>query len=140
MIAALGCHGKPPSHLGATDPQLAPCPATPNCVSSAAGDSLHRVAAFSLAVPAETAWAVVREVVTQMPRTVIITASDEYLHAEARSLIFRFTDDLELHLRKGDSIIAVRSASRVGRSDFGVNRKRVESIRASLMARGVIRE
>jgi len=118
---------------------LAPCPSSPNCVSSDAdpGDS-HHVAPFTLAVPAAEAWRVVRQVIEEQPRTRIVAHTDHSLHAECRSRIFRFVDDLELRLRPAEGIIAVRSASRIGHSDLGVNRKRVEALRAELSRRGVI--
>jgi uncharacterized protein (DUF1499 family) len=53
--------------------------------------------------------------------------------------VFGFVDDLELHLRPAEKLIAVRSAARLGHSDLGVNRKRVEGLRAVLRERGVIR-
>ena len=74
-----------------------------------------------------------------LPRTRIVTETDDYLHAECRSAFFGFVDDLELHLRPTQGIIAVRSAARLGHSDFGVNRKRVENLRALLHRQGVIR-
>jgi uncharacterized protein (DUF1499 family) len=77
--------------------------------------------------------------VKEIPRTEIASQTDTYLHAECRSLVFRFVDDLELELRPGDGIIAVRSASRKGHSDFGVNRRRVEDLRERLRSRGVVK-
>ena len=74
-----------------------------------------------------------------LPRTTIVTESADYLHAECASAFFGFVDDLELHLRPAQNAIAVRSAARLGRSDFGVNRKRVERLRAQLKAQGVAR-
>jgi uncharacterized protein (DUF1499 family) len=74
-----------------------------------------------------------------MPRTAIVTETGDYLHAECRSAMLGFVDDLELHLRPGAGIIAVRSASRTGRSDFGVNRSRVEDLRAALIKRGIVK-
>jgi uncharacterized protein (DUF1499 family) len=74
-----------------------------------------------------------------LPRSQIITVTDDYVHAECRSAVFGFVDDLELHLRLGQNSIAVRSASRLGHGDFGVNRKRVESLRTLLTERGAIR-
>jgi len=65
--------------------------------------------------------------------------TDDYLHAECSSAFFGFVDDLELHLRPGQGTIAVRSAARLGHSDFGVNRKRVEKLRSLLTQQGVIR-
>jgi uncharacterized protein (DUF1499 family) len=77
--------------------------------------------------------------VAKLPRTRIVTDAEGYLHAECRSALLGFVDDLELHLRPADAQIAVRSASRLGYSDMGVNRRRVEALRAALAARGVIR-
>jgi uncharacterized protein (DUF1499 family) len=77
--------------------------------------------------------------VAGLPRTKIITVSDDYLYAECSSAVFGFVDDLELHLRSAQNSIAVRSGSRLGKSDFGVNRKRVENLRGLLLRQGVIR-
>jgi len=74
-----------------------------------------------------------------MPRTKIIRFTDDYIHAECTSAVFGFVDDLELHLKPAEKIIAVRSASRLGHSDLGVNRKRVEGLRAVLSRQGIIR-
>jgi uncharacterized protein (DUF1499 family) len=90
-------------------------------------------------MPAETAWRVIAEVVKTLPRTEIREVKDRYLHAECTSVVFRFVDDLELELRPGEGIIAVRSASRKGYSDFGVNRRRVERLREALRSRGVVK-
>ena len=135
LLAA--CGGRMPGDVGGED--LAPCPATPNCVSSLepAGSS-HHVAPLSLAVPPGEAWPVVVEVMRGWPRTEIASAGATRLHAVARSALFRFADDVELRLDADAGRIDVRSASRVGRSDLGVNRRRVEKLRAELGARGVV--
>jgi len=142
MILALllfSCAGMRPTNLGVHGALLAPCPSSPNCVSSDAKDSSHQVPAFQLALPAGDAWPVVREAVASLPRTAIITESPDYLHAECSSAIFGFVDDLELHLRTAQGLIAVRSASRLGYGDLGVNRRRVENLRDFLAQRGVVR-
>jgi uncharacterized protein (DUF1499 family) len=69
----------------------------------------------------------------------IVTDSAGYLHAECESAVFGFVDDLELHLRPDEGVIAVRSASRLGYSDVGANRRRVERLRAMLTRLGVVR-
>ena len=69
----------------------------------------------------------------------IVTQTDNYLHAECSSAFFGFVDDIELHLRPEQNLIAVRSAARLGRSDFGVNRKRVENLRSLLRQQSVVR-
>ena len=118
---------------------MAPCPPTPNCVSSDATDAAHLVTAFQLAVPSTDGWRTARAAVANLPRTRIVTETDDYLHAECSSAFFGFVDDIELHLRQVQGIIAVRSAARLGHSDFGVNRKRVENLRLLLRNQGVIR-
>ena len=71
-----------------------------------------------------------------IPRTRIVLLEPDFLHAESRSAIMGFVDDLEIQLRVSEKIIAVRSASRVGWSDMGVNRRRVESLRAAMLVAG----
>jgi uncharacterized protein (DUF1499 family) len=130
-----------PNSLDAAD--MAPaglkdCPGSPNCVSSEAADPKHRVEPFRLkGDPAET-WAAVLRMVAAMPRTDIISADDHYIRAECKSRLFRFVDDLELVLKRETGTVRVRSASRSGYYDFGVNRKRVEFLRQSLRADGLI--
>ena len=119
---------------------LACCPSTPNCVSSDAEGHAHKVLPLQLStiVTAGEAWQAVREFVSTLPRTRIINETDHYLHAECRSAMFGFVDDLELQLRPIEGVIAVRSAARLGYSDLGVNRRRVERLRRRLIARGVV--
>ena len=129
--------GKPSHTPGISAGRLAACPARPNCVCSDASDPPHAISALILSTPHERAWEAARSAVLSLPRTQIVSESKGYLHAECRSGVFGFVDDLELHLRPQSDSIAVRSASRLGYSDFGVNRKRVESLRAALAAHGV---
>jgi len=117
---------------------LAPCPRSPNCVCSDAPDASHRIEPFRLTGDAAAGWARIRKTLERQPRTRLISATDRYLHAEVRSRIFRFVDDLELLLSPDDGTVAVRSASRLGHSDFGVNRKRVERLRRLLAGQGAI--
>ena len=112
---------------------LAPCPDSPNCVSSLASgsDREHYVAPFSFSGDPAAAWQQLRTAVLAEKRVTIVEEKEDYLHAEMRSLIFRFVDDVEFSLDADAGLINVRSASRVGYSDFGVNRKRVERIRTA---------
>ena len=112
---------------------LAPCPDSPNCVSSLApgSDRGHYIAPFSFSGDPAVAWQQLKAAVLAEKRTTIVEEREGYLHAEMRSLIFRFVDDVEFSLDANAGHINVRSASRVGYSDFGVNRKRVERIRAA---------
>lgn len=133
-----GCAGTRPPNLGDLGGSLAPCPSSPNCVSSDADDA-HHVAPFQLSVEPAEGWRAARKAVLALPRARIISETDGYLHAECRSALLGFVDDLELQLRPGAGLIAVRSASRLGYSDRGVNRDRVEAVRAGLTHAGVLR-
>lgn len=117
---------------------LAPCPDRPNCVSTLAPDAAHRVEPFRLRGDPAVAWSAAREAVAALPRTRIVESETGYLRAEATSRLFRFVDDLELLLVPEARRIDVRSASRVGYSDLGVNRARVESLREALARAGVL--
>ena len=124
---------------GLIDGKLADCPSSPNCVCSDASDAGHRIDAFLLAASPQAAWGAVRDVVVVMPRVQVVASTDTYLHAECRTWLMGFVDDLELHLRPDEGILAVRSASRTGYSDLGVNRRRIEDLRSALRARGVVK-
>lgn len=123
---------------GVTNGRLSPCPDTPNCVSSDAIRANHRVEPLRLAVPAGRAWESATEAVASLARAKIVTRTDDYLHAECRSALLRFVDDLELRLRPDEGLIAVRSSSRLGYYDFGVNRRRIEQLRERMRRMGVI--
>lgn len=109
--------------------ELAPCPNSPNCVSSSATDS-HHVDPFPLFVDGKKSLNILAVIIKNLPRTKIIEHNDTYLHAEFESRVFRFVDDLEFLVNEDQEILEVRSASRLGYGDFGVNRKRVEMLRA----------
>ena len=130
----LGCAGAPPSTLGLADGRLAACPERPNCVSSEAQKPDQRVAPLPLGGDPREGWERLRAAVGTLPRTRIVTESTDYLHAESRSALFGFVDDLELRRDPDAGVAHVRSASRLGYSDMGVNRQRVESLRAAVTA------
>jgi uncharacterized protein (DUF1499 family) len=127
------------NQIGIHNGRLAPCPSTPNCVSSDAEDESHLIEPFHIASDVRLFWETLKQTITDRPRTRIVTVTEDYLHAEEKSRIFGFVDDIEFHLRPSEGVAAVRSASRTGRSDLGVNRKRVEAIRSELKRRGVVR-
>jgi uncharacterized protein (DUF1499 family) len=135
----LSCSGKRPLNLGVSDGALALCPDTPNCVSSDAKDTKQQIQNYTLALAPNEAWQAVRESVLKLPGIKVVSESDGYLHAECHSAVFGFVDDLELHLRPAAGFIAIRSAARVGYSDFGVNRKRIEQLRLMLTDQGVLK-
>lgn len=125
------CSTTPPTDLGRHGDQLAPCPDSPNCVTSFAADADHRVEPISFAGDADAARVRLRQVLTAMPRARIVTEDDRYLRVEFTSALFRFVDDVEFLIDAAAGCVHVRSASRVGHSDLGANRKRVEQIRAA---------
>ncbi len=108
------------------DGRLRPCPDRPNCVNSEDPDPLRRVEA--LPCEDEGDWARLREVLGDVPRLEIVTEGEGYLHATVRSGLFGFVDDVEFRLDADGAVIHVRSGSRVGRSDLGVNRRRAAKI------------
>ena len=138
MMTMNSCSGQQPESVGQPNQGLSECPNSPNCVSSQAKDEKHRIEPFQLKGNIQTTWPKVIEAVNSIPRSTIVTQSDTYLHAEAKSLIFRFVDDVELLLDTLSGRVDVRSASRTGYSDMGANRKRVEALRQALKNKGFI--
>jgi uncharacterized protein (DUF1499 family) len=128
--------GRRPDNLGAVKGRLAPCRPTPNCVSSQAepGDPTHYIEPLRFSGPPARAWAVLKAVVQGMERAHIVEERPGYLYAEFTSRLMGYVDDVEFALDEKAGVIHVRSASRLGRRDFGVNRERVETIRARMSA------
>lgn len=123
-----------PDNLGVTEGRLAPCPDKPNCVSTQADDPRHAMSPIPWEGSADRAIEALQRVVQGQPRATIVTTGDNYLHAEFRSLLFRFPDDVEFFVDEQQGLIHFRSASRVGYSDMGVNRQRMEKICDELFA------
>ena len=123
--------GKKPANLGAKNGKLAPVVNSPNNVSSQAdiNDRAHYVAPFKFTGDAAAAFQKLVKLVQAQPRAKVITHDGQYLHAEFSSSLMGFVDDVEFLLAPEQMVIDVRSAARLGSSDFGVNRKRVESLR-----------
>lgn len=128
-VLLIGCSGTRPSNLGARDGGLLPCPSSPNCVSSQAPDEEHRVAPLPYSGSLDDAMHRLATIIRSLPRTAVITDTGTYLHVEFTSALFRFVDDVEFLADDTARVIHVRSASRLGTSDLGVNRKRIELIR-----------
>jgi uncharacterized protein (DUF1499 family) len=135
-ILIISCAGERPANLGLRDGTLAPCPSSPNCVSSQSTDKVHAVEPLPYSSSTPEAIANLKKIILHMERTKIVTETDNYLHAEFTSALWRFVDDAEFFFDDNAKLIQVRSASRLGYSDFGVNRKRVEAIRAAWQASG----
>jgi len=130
-LGSLGCSGVRPATLGVKDGRLSPCPSSPNCVSSQSLDREHAISPLMYApLSASAAHDKLKKIIQGMKRTEIITDTGTYIHAEFTSPVWRFVDDVEFFLDGSSNTIHIRSASRLGKSDFGVNRKRIESIRS----------
>ena len=145
-IVALSLYSCRAPQVGLRDGALAPCPESPNCVCSQHtndqhtndegtsnpttndGASIQPIAAD----PPDATWLRLRELLEEWPRHRIETADENYLHVVATTPLFRFKDDVEFLLDRDAGLIHVRSASRVGYSDLGANRRRVERIREAL--------
>jgi len=126
--------GKRPDNLGVQDGRLASCGRRLNCVSSQAdpGDAQRYVAPIQVKGAAAEAIAAARRAVESMQRARVVRAEGNYLHAEFRSRLMGYVDDLELTHDAQAGVLHVRSASRLGRRDYGVNRARVAALRARL--------
>jgi uncharacterized protein (DUF1499 family) len=121
-----------------SEKKLPLCPKSPNCVSSQAADKDHFIAPFKISGKTEDAWAALKKALIGQSRTLITHQTENTLHAQATSLVFRFVDDIDVILDINAKLIHVRSASRTGYSDFGVNRKRIEALRSQLQQAHVI--
>jgi uncharacterized protein (DUF1499 family) len=135
-VVFLACVGGVTERAGVAGAEGLACPSSPNCVCSETEPGAHFVESLRFNGDPRAAWSAAERIVRGMPRTRIVEIDSDFLHAESRSAVFGFVDDLELWLRASEKRIAVRSASRVGWSDMGVNRRRVETLRRSLGAAG----
>ena len=129
--------GKRPSGLGVRNGNLKAPPASPNAVSSQATGGYHQIAPLACKGILEQAMKALKSIMESTPNTRIVEMTSDYLYAEYSSALLGFVDDVEFYLPAGANIIHVRSASRLGYSDLGVNRKRIEAIRARLVQAGI---
>lgn len=134
-IMFMQCSTDPKMKPGGKGRELSPCPKSPNCVSSLSEDESHYVKPLAYEGTVEKAKKKLIGVISSMKRSEIVAAEDNYLHATFVSFLFRFVDDVEFYFDDDRKIIHVRSASRTGYSDLGVNRKRVEEIRKRFLSR-----
>lgn len=124
--------GNAPENIGLTQDHLAACPASPNCVLSQDPDSAHQIEPLAYHSDRSTARQILLKVLSVVPGTQIVQQTNNYIRAESVSRIMGFTDDVEFYFAPDQPIIHVRSASRLGESDLGVNRRRIEQIRLAL--------
>ena len=131
LILLINCSGTRPSLIG----KFSTCPDKPNCVSSKSLVGSHKIAPIIYKGTSQDAREKILGIIKSMPRAKISSDGDNFIHVEFTSRIFRFVDDVEFYFDEL-GIIHFRSASRIGHSDMGVNRERMEEIRRSFMGKG----
>lgn len=120
------CAGEPPQNIGVRDGRLTSCPESPNCVSSYESSEEHSIAALAANLTQ------IQQILLAMDEANIVEQSSNYLYAEFTSSLMGYVDDVEFLYDAASNATQVRSASRIGYSDMGANRKRVEAIRSQL--------
>jgi uncharacterized protein (DUF1499 family) len=128
-LVAMSCASRRQPRVGLANGRLRVCPGSPNCVCSEKESGPFSVEPLTFEGPADKAWKSLRQAV-QRTGGRIEKHTGDYLWATYRTTLFRFVDDLECRLDGANHVIHVRSESRVGYSDFGVNRKRIDSLRS----------
>lgn len=131
LLFLMGCSSTTKKNTGIVQGEFYPCPTSPNCVSSMApeNDSHFIKPILYTDITKDMAHKKIMTILNNLKNVTVIRSSDEYIHVEIRSSFFKFVDDIEFYLPKNKNIIHIRSLSRTGHSDFGVNRKRMEKIR-----------
>jgi uncharacterized protein (DUF1499 family) len=120
------CAGEPPQNIGVQNDRLIPCPDSPNCVSSYETDETHRIDPLNASIDE------IEQILIGLEEANIVSSEANYLYAEFTTPIMGFVDDVEFLQDRGSGLIHVRSASRLGYSDMGANRDRIERIRTLL--------
>jgi len=128
VMSAVGCVGHAQDSRNKTPADLAPCPDSPNCVSTKSKDPGRAMPPLPYIRSGRESMDCLLGIVRDMKRATIVSATPSYLHVEFRSALFRFVDDVEFVMEDSARLIHFRSASRTGYYDFGVNRKRMKEI------------
>jgi len=136
-MAMFALKGTAPQDLGINKGLLKPCPTSPNCVVSQNGDDTHSIEPITYQTDRETAKQVLLKVLTVVPRTTVVEETQNYIRTESSSSLLGFVDDGEFYFPEDEKVIHIRSASRLGESDLGVNRRRLEQIRLALQDLGI---
>ncbi|WP_222427131.1 DUF1499 domain-containing protein [Hyella patelloides] len=124
--------GTSPDNLGVHDGLLSPCPESPNCVVTQDADESHSIAPITYQTDLDIAKETLLKVLKVVPRTEVIEQTDDYIRAQSTSRLMGFIDDIEFYFPTDKKVIEMRSASRLGESDIGVNRRRLEQIRLAI--------
>ncbi|MEC3884978.1 DUF1499 domain-containing protein [Halobacillus sp. HZG1] len=115
-------------YIGVKNGRLSECPTSPNCVSTQTDQEEKRMDALVFTKDLETTKSLIKEILSERQRTTIETENENYIHAVVESKWIKFKDDVEFYFDQKDEVVHFRSASRVGYSDFGVNKNRMEAI------------
>lgn len=129
IVSIFSFSGEQPKNLGVKNGQLKKCPQTPNCVSSQSKDVTHKVDPLTYNSSRKEAFNRLKAILKETNNAEIIEMKPQYLYSQFTSRIMGFVDDVEFYLPLQEKMIHVRSASRIGESDLGVNRRRIERIR-----------
>ena len=129
MLVSISAASRRRPDLGIVDGRLKPCPPTPNCVCSQQSEEQHQITPLPCQGDPQQEFSRLQAVIRGLPRTTLIAERPGYARYEFVTRLVRYVDDVEFLLDAEQGVIHVRSASRVGRSDFGANRQRVEDIR-----------
>jgi len=113
--------------------KLKQCPNSPNCVSSQSDSESHHIEPLFYKLSDDEAMQKIKKTILAMPRTNLVEEKDHYLHVEFKSSVLRFVDDVEIIIDDSEKVIHLRSASRVGHSDFGANRRRIDEIKKNFL-------
>lgn len=133
-MGVLGCSGSLADDPDISSGRLPPCPDRPNCVSSQAEDPARRIAPIPYTGSPQAARERLLGILRKQPRSRIVKSDGSCLQVEFKTAVMGFVDDALFCFDDTRKIIEVRSASRVGYSDLGVNRKRMERIRGEFIA------
>ena len=125
----VSCSGDRPQDLGVQNGHLKGCPPSPNCVSTTAVDEKHKIDPINVPSDMMMARKKIEKILNETTNAKIIDKNENYFQVEYTSKLLRFVDDVELFLDEKEKKIQMRSSSRLGHSDFGVNRSRLENIR-----------
>jgi uncharacterized protein (DUF1499 family) len=134
LLAILARVVKSPANLGVTEGKLAPCPNSPNCVSSQSQDPRHQMDPIPYTSSPAEAKATLLQIIRSMERTTIITEDPTYIHAEFKTKGIGYVDDVELYIDQQAGVIHFRSSARLPYWDWNVNRERMQTIRAAFEA------
>jgi len=134
LLGLLGCAGKRPVNLGVHNGHLMACPASPNCVASLATDDRHRITPLSFDDAPDQAFTRLKQLLRARPDATVVEEQADYIRVELRTRLF--VDDAEFLLDSNNRLIHLRSASRLGYSDLGTNRRRIEDMRMQFKIAG----